>query len=532
MPPGDRGTRQLRKYLREVLAEVRASRRPPRVAVLTGEDTRLARALQHELGEAARIWLTHGSDPVERHALLAGAGPWDLIVDGGATSATEVERFSACFLHLRRAGQYVVLGRPRGSGERLAALLERLARKEPTGDRERTLAGAVETFRAGPGHVVVTRRGRTLAKLGERGMVHALAVDPSRGTVLTTLPGEALASRCVVRTSGRPSMGRARERYDAPALFAREYYGVTCRPKSVVLQRGVLCPETFRHPAGSPLSNRVLRDAGPLFAFAPPRRGRPDVLPGTYFHLDNEIRGFYGHALTEQVSRLWAWPEARARFPGIKVLVSLNRGRPLAGWEFTLLEAAGIAPDAVEVIAGPTRVERLVSASPMFSMPDYIHPRITETWDAMGAALRARASDASRPSRIFCSRRHDKRPCTNRAQVEALFSEHGFTVVFPEEMPLPDQVAMFHDAEVVAGFAGSGMFTTLFSDRAKHVVLISPDTYGPSNEHMIGAVRGHRLDIAVAASDHREQGRGALRAPFTVDMSEEGVWIEQVLRSL
>lgn len=157
---------------------------------------------------------------------------------------------------------------------------------------------------------------------------------------------------------------------------------------------------------------------------------------------------------------------------------------------------------------------------------------VVETWDAMGAALRARASDAPRPSRIFCSRRHDKRPCTNRAEVESLFCQHGFTVVFPEELPLPDQVAMFHDAEVVAGFAGSGMFTTLFSDRAKRVVLVSPDTYGPSNEHMIGAVRGHRLDIAVAASDRQEQGRGALHAPFTVDMSEEGVWLERVLRSL
>ena len=111
------------------------------------------------------------------------------------------------------------------------------------------------------------------------------------------------------------------------------------------------------------------------------------------------------------------------------------------------------------------------------------------------------------PSRIFCTREHGKRECTNRAEVEELFASYGFEVVLPEKLPLPDQVELFHRADVIAGFAGSAMFTTLFSDRPKHLILVSPDTYGPSNEYMISAVRGHRLDLAIGHSTSTVRGR-------------------------
>ena len=141
------------------------------------------------------------------------------------------------------------------------------------------------------------------------------------------------------------------------------------------------------------------------------------------------------------------------------------------------------------------------------------------------------AAAARNPSRIFCSRQDDRRPCVNRDEVESLFVAHGFEVVFPEELPLPDQVAMFHQADVIAGYAGSALFTTLFSDRPKHLIVITPDTYGPSNEYMISAVRGHRLDVVVGVSESKV-GKESLRAPFVVDRATDGRWLTEVLDGL
>lgn len=104
-------------------------------------------------------------------------------------------------------------------------------------------------------------------------------------------------------------------------------------------------------------------------------------------------------------------------------------------------------------------------------------------------------------------------------------------MVFPEDLPLPDQAALFEHADVIGGFAGSGMFTSMFSTRPQHLILVTPDTYGPSNEYLISAVRGHRLDVAVGTSVSQVR-QEALRSPFTVDMAAEGAWLRDVLRDL
>jgi len=525
-----RAGRTLRRTARRVLAPVAE----PRIAVLARCDDQLAKWLGAAFPDSRVVGIESGLTRWERHGRLAGAGPLDLLVDDGGTGDGVIDRFVESFRHLRKGGTYVLTARSPDAGDRLHRFLDdlRAGHEVPVAAADRDgLARAVRETSRGRGQLTVTRRGRTLAKVRENEMNEALAVDASRGRILATVPAVQFDSRCEMRVSHRARKDRTKERYEAPTLYLREYLDVSCRPKSVVVQRGLLCPDTYRHHLNTNLTHKSLKDAGRQFVVAPRNQPPEGRLEGTYFHLDNEIRGFFGHALTEQVSRLWAWQQARERYPGIKALLSINRGREVAEWELMLLEAGGIDRSEVEVIREPMRVERLLSATPMFSMPAYVHPRIIETWDAVGVALRGRASERAYPSRIFCSRQDDRRPCVNRDEVESLFVAHGFEVVFPEQLPLPDQVAMFHEADVIAGYAGSGLFTTLFSDRPKHLVVITPDTYGPSNEYMISAVRGHRLDVAVGISQSKV-GKEALRAPFVVDWATDGRWLTEVLDSL
>ena len=214
-----------------------------------------------------------------------------------------------------------------------------------------------------------------------------------------------------------------------------------------------------------------------------------------------------------------------------------RRGETLAEWELALLEAGGIARDRVVVAHEPTRVERLVGTSPMFGMPAYVHPAIATTYAVVGSALADRASaDAPGPLRIFCTRRPGKRTCHNAAEVEALFAEHGFTVVHPEDHPLPDQARLVRDAEVVAGFAGSGMFQIALAGGPKHVVLIGSESYTASNEYLISSVVGHRLDLVLCRPDVPKTGRrfdnASYQSDFTFDHDREGVFLRAVLAEL
>jgi capsular polysaccharide biosynthesis protein len=457
-------------------------------------------------------------------ARLAGGGPWDALLDEGDAEGL-ADRFDACSGLLAVGGGYVVRGR-----RRAAALRAHVAvAAEVTGD-----AAPHELRELRDGAVVVQRR-RLLATMREREMNEALDAEPERGRVLVKIPGGRFEPRSTVRENV-PSGARSKEVYKAPPLFLREYRDVVCRTKGVVTQRGLVLPDTFRHNRRRVLSHQTLRPAGDRFVVAPAEPAQLPRLDGVFYHLDNEHRGFFGHALTEQLANLWGWERTKALEPDARLLVSTNRGRGLAEWERVLMRAAGIEDDRVEVIDGPVRVDRLFAATPMFFLPHFVHPAVVDTWDTVGAALRAQAGDGPWPRRVFLSRRVRKRACTNRAEVEALFTDHGFTVVYPEDHSLPDQAMLVHEAEVVAGFKGSQMFSLLFTDRPKHVVLLGSSSYLAANEYLIAAVRGHHLDVTTSRSlvPRREDGysREAFRSDFTFDFDHEGVWLRDVLARL
>jgi capsular polysaccharide biosynthesis protein len=169
-------------------------------------------------------------------------------------------------------------------------------------------------------------------------------------------------------------------------------------------------------------------------------------------------------------------------------------------------------------------------------MPAYVHPSIATTYAQVGSALAGKATPSHRPPRLFCSRRPGKRTCHNAAEVEALFRAHGFTVVFPEDHPLPEQVAMVREAEVVAGFAGSGMFQIAFAGGPKHVIVVGSRSYTASNEYLISSVVGHRLDLVLCRPDVPKAGRrfdnASYQSDFTFDAGQEGRFLAEVLSEL
>lgn len=510
----------LRRLLRPVIPTA-----PVRVAVWTASGSDRAARFA---GRRRRALLLHpdAGDRL-RQGRLAGAGPFAVVVDATGSAEGARRRFRQSFLHLQPGGSYVVPDP--AVGDQVARIAADLSAR-----RGGPFAGAVGEVTRGPDGLEVQRRGRTLVKLREDEMNAALETDPGRGRILTSVAAESFESRCALRES-RPRPGaRQPVSYAAPELFLREYRDVICRPKSVVEQRGIVTPDTFRHHMARRLRHKRLTDVGPRHVAAPARLPG-ERLEGTFFHLDNEIRGYFGHALTEQVSKLWAWPEVRRRHPEAKALVSLNRGRGLAAWEWDLLGAAGIHRDDVHVADQTVVVERLLAATPAFSMPHYLHPVLAEVWDQVGAALKATEVRRDWPARVFFSRRHGKRACLNRIDVEQLFARHGFVIVHPEDHRLAEQVAMVERAEVVAGFAGSGMFTTMFASRPTRLVLVTPETYRPSNEYMIASLRGHALDVAVGTTPPElrspDSGTG-LNWPFVLDMQTDGAWLASVLADL
>ena len=242
--------------------------------------------------------------------------------------------------------------------------------------------------------------------------------------------------------------------------------------------------------------------------------------------------------MTEQIPRLWAWDAAKELQPDLKALISLRADRrELSAWQKALLGAAGIAERDITTFKRPVHVDRLLAGTSLFSMPSYVHPDLALTWDRIGDSLAAPTCQSLFGERIFVSRKPSPtRECHNASDVERLFADHGFDIIYPEDLDLRAQVATFRNAKVVAGFGGSGMFSIAYCDTPIRIILLVTDSYRVQNEYMISSVRGHTIDQVTSIADIPQPptgwSRAAFHSGFTFDMAREGTDLQDILNAL
>lgn len=517
---------------------------PAAVAVLAGASSGLAETLRRRHPSARIEECDDSLSASERHVRLTLCGPFDVIVDDHAAKVGRKVRFQDSFFQLRAGGAMVVRGagsEAGGGSGRLGTLLARAeatrgtpapvpAKDVPMGvvDAHALGESLAETTVVGDHLVVRSGAAAPLAKLNEpEANLYLAQPNARRDQVVELIPAQPFASRCVLREH-TPEPGRHHpDVYHPVDIALRDYHHVVVTPGQVVTNERVVFPDTYRHNQARRLRNRYTDEVAPRFARLQ-HDGGLELLRGTYLHLDNEVRGHFGHLMTEQLSRMWAWPVAKQLVPDLKVLVAINKNREMRSWEYAIYAAAGIEREDVVFLREPVRVERLLSGSPLFSNPHYVHPRIAETWRRVGDNLAVGATDRDYPPRIFCSRKIAKRACNNTDEVEALFAEQGFEIVFPEEFPLGDQVEMFRRAEVVAGFAGSGLFNLCFTTEPKRVIMISSELYTARNEYLMASVLGHEIDSITSRADTP----GEFQSSFTFDHEREGKYLAEVFASL
>ena len=62
----------------------------------------------------------------------------------------------------------------------------------------------------------------------------------------------------------------------------------------------------------------------------------------------------------------------------------------------------------------------------------------------------------------------------NANNVEQIFKEHGFEIIYPEIMSFKDQLKVFSEAEFIAGTSGAGFTNILFANKNAKIICIAP----------------------------------------------------------
>ncbi|MGA8846072.1 MAG: glycosyltransferase family 61 protein [Nocardioides sp.] len=280
---------------------------------------------------------------------------------------------------------------------------------------------------------------------------------------------------------------------ESPRLSLRRYDGLVTLPVSGLAYHGrTLLPDSFRwHLSEVPTSSGI-RDTGQSFARLQPH-AEPQHLTGSYFHFGYNNPGHFGHLMTEALAKLWGWDAAKADDPSLKILCRLHPDRPTLPadrLESRLLPAYGIAPEDIVWADGPVSVDTLYANTPMWhnTVPFHAHDGMLAEWVRLGDGLLRGADVTPGPERVFVTRRAGNRPCRNAEEVEAIFEEMGYTVALTGHLSIPEQVALFANARVVAGFGGAGMFNLAYARKVESVVVLNQWAYEARNEQLFAAV--------------------------------------------
>lgn len=196
-----------------------------------------------------------------------------------------------------------------------------------------------------------------------------------------------------------------------------------------------------------------------------------------------------------------------------------------------LIGAAGPSrADFVMLAYGGARFEQIDIASAPILMKDAADVRFLDVFDRIADRLLADHDPGGPlPPRVYLSRSHlnarRKRQASNEEHIESMLGKHGFAVVHPQELSIPDQVAIMRGAEVIAGCDGSGLHMSAFARPGTKLLAIDsrtvPNQFLVDQARELDALHVLAVDEALGERSARWKIRGQ-RVRMAVDLLLSG----------
>jgi capsular polysaccharide biosynthesis protein len=202
--------------------------------------------------------------------------------------------------------------------------------------------------------------------------------------------------------------------------------------------------------------------------------------------------GQFGHFLLDFVSRFWA--VAWAKSQGLRFAVYSPKRRFLP-FQTDIFAAFGLRAQDFIFISGPAQFRELFVPFPLYSLHHGAHPDFVPLCGHLAERILANAGTTGLSNggfdRIYLSRRMwtERRILVNESEVEALLAEYDFRILYPEQMPLAEQIRVLRSASHIAAPIGSQTYLSLFQARPVSTLVLAPSTFAFPDDAIIGALR-------------------------------------------
>jgi capsular polysaccharide biosynthesis protein len=107
------------------------------------------------------------------------------------------------------------------------------------------------------------------------------------------------------------------------------------------------------------------------------------------------------------------------------------------------------------------------------------------------------------PKRFYIIRDGYTRGVINEAEVRKFFTRKGWALIAPEKLSIPDQIALFRDAEAIAGVHGSAFTNLLWASPRASVLELVPENFMSGAFEWLARANGLRHDFLVCEADYQ-----------------------------
>ena len=180
----------------------------------------------------------------------------------------------------------------------------------------------------------------------------------------------------------------------------------------------------------------------------------------------------WGHFLVEGVTRLWYFLEQDPSVDKYIFALDQNEQRDISGNYKQFLTLLGIW-DKVEFINAPATFQEVIVPDMAFRRWGFYSPKYLAVFDRI--AQNVPPSAAPSPKRIFMSRcllpKHKDMDFGFEA-VDKFFERNGYTILYPERIPLSQLISYIRNAESVASVSGTLPQNMLFGKQGQQLIIL------------------------------------------------------------
>lgn len=173
----------------------------------------------------------------------------------------------------------------------------------------------------------------------------------------------------------------------------------------------------------------------------------------------------FGDPLIQGMTRLWYWAD---HLDTPYKIVFLNI--PLYGGfkAYSILEAMGLTPDRYEIVTEPTQFNKIIVPDESMFYWAGFHPDAKKIYDLMVSRV-----IPGKDKKVYLSRtKFSKQDGVNEEYFEDFYRRRGFRIVYPEQLPLTEQISILAGAEEVVCTRGTLSLMTFFCKEHTRVTVL------------------------------------------------------------